>query len=108
MGNHGISFHFPETDASEPLSPFDRLLSERVDWTGCADLEFIVDHMSKTLIEYTANIHIRIKLRPQDSRVHGLVSVVIVPCPNELFTKVIRGYILFGKSNVSLTAKGYA
>lgn len=62
---------------------------------GSADLVFIVDHMTETLVVDATNVDIALKLLSSDTRVHWLVTVVVVSRGLELFSEVIRSGILF-------------
>ena len=100
MSDHRISFHFPETDTPETFSAFDGLLGQRVDWTSCTDLEFIVYHVTETLVIDAAYVDVCVEFCAENTRVHWFVSVVIETCFGELFAKVVRCGILFRESNL--------
>jgi hypothetical protein len=77
MGQKRVTLHFSKSDTSSSLSAFNGLLCEIVDRTRCTDLVLVRDHVPQTLIVYDANVNIRFKFLAGNSRVHGLVSIVI-------------------------------
>jgi hypothetical protein len=70
------------------------LSSERVDGSGRSDLELVVDHVSETLVVDDAEVDVCRELLAGDSRVHGLVSEIIVTRLEELLAKVVDGRVV--------------
>ena len=64
----------------------DGLPSERIDRSSRPDLEFIVDHMSQSLIVDHADVDVRSELFTCDTRVHRFVAVIVVPSRKKLIT----------------------
>ncbi len=56
----------------------DRLVGKGIDWTGCAHLRLITDHVAKTLIIHQANKNIGTQLSASDAAIHGLATNIIV------------------------------
>lgn len=99
MSNHTIPFHFTESDSTKAFSAFDGLLRKGVDGARCPDLEFIVDHMSETLVEDAAEVDVGVEFGAEDPGVHGFVAVVVEACFDELFAKVVCSQVVFRESN---------
>ena len=69
------------------------LLRHWVYWSSCTNLEFIQNHVTKTLIEDNADIYIRCKLLTSNPRIHGFVAVVVVACGKKLLPKIVNSGI---------------
>lgn len=69
----------------------DWLARHGVDWAGRPHLEFVQHHMPQSLIIDDADVDVGCELLPCDAGVHRLVSIVIVPCSEELFAEVVDG-----------------
>jgi hypothetical protein len=70
-------------------------------WPSCTHLEFIVDHVTETLIEYTPDVDVGIELCAEDTRVHWLVAMIIITSFGKLFAKIVRCSIFFIKPDVT-------
>lgn len=95
MGDKGVSFHFSESNTSSTFSPLDRLSRDGIDRSRRPHLEFIVYHVSETLVVDDTQVDVRCELLSGDARVHRFVAPVVVTRGDELFTKVINGGVLF-------------
>jgi hypothetical protein len=89
--NHRVTFHFPESDTAEPFAAFNGLLGEGMDRASGTDLEFIVNHVSETLVKDTSEVDVSVEFGAKDPRVHGLVAVIVEAGFDELFAKVVCG-----------------
>ena len=74
-----------------------RLSGQRVDRPCRPDLELVQDHVSEALVVDNSDVDVRSKLLAGDPGVHWLVTIVVVSCSFELFTKVINRSVVFGE-----------
>jgi hypothetical protein len=65
-----------------------------MDGSSGTDLEFIVYHVSETLVKDTAEVDVCVEFGAEDPRVHGLVAVVVEARFDELFAKVVGSQIV--------------
>lgn len=56
----------------------DGLSSQRIDGSSGSDLELVVDHVSETLVVNDTEVDVCRELLTGDTRIHGLVSEVVV------------------------------
>ena len=80
------------------------LPGDRIDRTRRPHLEFIQNHMSKTLVIDYPKVDVGGEFLPCDARVHWLVSVIVVARCQELFSKVIDGGVFFGEPTFRICA----
>ena len=88
MSQQGVTLHLTEPNATRTLPSFDGLPRERMHGASRSHLELVIDHVSKTLVVYNAQVDVSPKLLARDARVHRLVAhVVVAGCP-QLLAKV--------------------
>lgn len=96
MSNESITFHFSNSDTTTFRSSFDRLSSQWCNRPRSSDLEFVVHHMSQSLIINHSNINIRRKFLSRNPRIHGFISIEIVSGTFELMAKIFHCGRTFG------------
>ena len=67
-------------------SHLDGLSCQRVYRPGGPHLEFIIHHMSQSLIIHNTKVDVRRELLACDSRIHGLIAKVIVTSGKKLIS----------------------
>jgi hypothetical protein len=75
-----------------------RLSCDRINRTRCANLKFVENHVSQSLIVDYANVDVGRKFLPSDTGVHRLIAIIVVPSGKKLLPKVIDGCVFFRKS----------
>lgn len=91
VGDEGVAFHFSHSNTTSLGSALDGLAGQRGDGTGGSHLEFVVDHVSQTLIVYHSNVNVRRQFFSRNARIHGFIAVIIVSGALKLMTKVFHG-----------------
>ena len=91
VGNQRISLHLTDTDTTTLSTTLDGLTSQGSDGTGGTDLELVVDHVTQTLVVDNTHIDVSTELLTCDTRVHGLVPVVVEASTLQLVTEVLDG-----------------
>lgn len=95
MSDKSISFHFSETNTPTTFSTLHGLSRHRINRPCRSDLEFVVHHVSETLIVDNAEVDIRSKFLTCDTRIHRFVAPVVVTSGYKLFTEMVNGGVLF-------------
>jgi hypothetical protein len=73
----------------------DGLTSRLVERTSRSDLPLVTDHVTKTLVVDDSDVDIGVELLARDTRIHRLVSVVVVPGGLELLPEVLQRRVVF-------------
>lgn len=81
----------------------DRLPGKRINRTSCSDLELVVHHVSQTLIVDKTKVNVGMEFFTSDTRVHRLVTVVVVTSSSKLLAKVVNWSILVREPNTLST-----
>lgn len=73
----------------------DWLTGQWIHRSCCTNLEFVKNHVAKSLVVNDANVYVCSKLFSSDARIHRLIAIVIISSSQQLFAEVVYGSILF-------------
>lgn len=95
MGEERVSLHLSESNTTLLLSTLDWLMGQYIVWTCGSCLTLIGHHVSQSLIVDNTDEDINSHLVTEDTRVHGLISIVVVTLLQKFFPKEINNVVVF-------------
>jgi hypothetical protein len=97
VGNQGVTLHLSDTDTTTLGTTLYGLSGQCVDGTRCTHLELVVHHVTETLVVNQTHVDVGGEFTTRNTRVQGLVTVVVVACLLELLTEVVGGGVFLGE-----------